>query len=123
MEKKFQYLVAMKGEFMVVSLVGGMDDVAEEQLSALYGEIEIKKPRFVVLNFRDVAFVERSAYRLLTMIQMYVRNELNGVVRSCGVLPKIRKVLEQEGVLRKNEVCDNVQMALTLFQRPKGQNT
>ncbi|HAZ11850.1 MAG: hypothetical protein A2X86_07635 [Bdellovibrionales bacterium GWA2_49_15] len=120
MDEKFQYLAATKGEFMVVSLVGAIDDAAEEQLSALYGEIEHQRPRFVVLNFHDVTLVERSAYRLLTMVQMLVRSELNGVIRSCGLKPKLRRLLEQEAILRQNEICDNVQIALNLFLQMRG---
>ncbi len=115
MEDKFQYLVASKGEFMAVSFVGPLDNAAEDQLANLYGEIQNQTPRFVVLNFRDASTIERGSYRMLTIIQKLVRTDLGGEIRCCGISPLQRRELEQESVVRANEICDNVRSALDQF--------
>lgn len=111
----FEYFISEKNGFLVASLIGTIGAHVEEKLRELQESLahrpEAKK---VAINFRDVSSISKECIPLIAMMQKTVRDK-NASLRVCGLKPELKEQLDKAGILRPNEISDNLQTALQSF--------
>lgn len=103
-----RYFVAEQGPVQIVSFVGPMTRQNEGVVDQCAREILKRGASWVILNFRDVPVeIDRKIFRTLVQMQKVLR-EHPKMVRICGMHPDLYALLEENGVVRREEVFPNV---------------
>jgi len=114
----FNYFVSSKGIFMVISLIGPVNDRAVPVLQSLHSEIrDNSEASLFIFNFRDMLELSGDAVCLLAQIQKDIRCKPSEV-RLCGLRPKLKNKLLSRGIIRTSEIFDNLQVAIQCPPRP-----
>ena len=114
--QSFQYLVAEKGPVQVVTFMGLLTREAEAVLEQCLKEILGRPATWVILNFREVPpEIDRKLFRVLVQLQKVIR-EAPKMLRITGVHPQLFALLEEQAILRRDEVFRNVAEALKSLQ-------
>lgn len=116
---EFDYFISEKNEFLVVSFLGKIDNNCLDKLSNLKQEILSKEQvKFVVLNFRDSIDIVGEAIQAFTHFQKDIRAK-PAELRVCGLNPNIKDKLIRLGLLRGNEIVDNLNVAIQSLAKKK----
>ena len=114
-ELDFEYFISEKNGFVVASLIGTIGANVEAKLRELQESLaQRQEAKRVAINLRDVSSISKDCIPLLAMMQKTVRDK-NASLRVCGLKPEIKEQLEKAGILRPNEISDNLQTALQSF--------
>lgn len=114
----FQYFLSDKRPILVVTMVGRMNFLAVQTLLSCKAEINKLSHgegiKFVVFYFRDVEAITGDAISVLTQIQKEIRAR-DCALNLCSLRPDIKEKLVNMGVVRRNELSDNMRDALLAF--------
>ncbi|MBX3021188.1 MAG: STAS domain-containing protein [Bdellovibrionales bacterium] len=111
-EKNFKYFVARKDFFLVVSFVGNLADSVADQLEKCKNEIlEHPDLRALVLHFGEVSEIGMDAVPILAQIQAAARTR-NLQLRLSGLSGELLEKLYKKGVIRKQELANDLREAL-----------
>jgi len=80
-------------------------------------KIKVSECKYFILNFRDVTDIDKIIYRDLVQIQATIRNKKKCALKVCGIKPMLKIVLCDNGIIRADEVTDNVRVALIAFSQ------
>ncbi|MBI2522408.1 MAG: hypothetical protein HYV97_18455 [Bdellovibrio sp.] len=117
MAEDFKYLLAEQKEFCVISFVGTLDYRASSSLGECLTKVKESNCKYFILNFRDVVEIHNTFHRPLVQLQHTIRKEKNALLRLCGVNPKWKTDLTDDGTVRADEIVDNVRVALAEFNK------
>jgi anti-anti-sigma regulatory factor len=96
---------------LVVTFAGAMAPSSVQTLQRCREELAVAKlPEFVILYFRDVPTVSIDAVQILAQMQRDIR--LKCPLSICSLRPETRDKLLAMGILRQNEMSNNLQDAL-----------
>lgn len=109
----FKYLLAEQKEFCLISFVGPMDNHASDALEECLQKIKASECKYFIFNFRDVTSIHSTVHRQLVQIQHTIRKEKKSILRMCGMHPQWRPGLTTDGIIRAEEMLDNIRLALT----------
>ena len=119
-ETQFNYFVSAKGIFMVISMIGAVNDKTPQGLTPLQRDIENNgQATVVIFNFRDLTDLSGDALQTLAQVQKDIRARAGGEVRLCGLKPELRAKLLSRGIVRTSEIYDNLQVAIQLPAKPQ----
>lgn len=114
----FQYFLSDKKPILIVTMVGRMNFMAVQTLLKCKAEInrlsQKENARFVVFYCRDVELITGDAISVLTQMQAEIRAR-DCSLNICSLRPEIRERLVNMGVVRRNELTDNMRDALMAF--------
>jgi anti-anti-sigma regulatory factor len=109
---KLSYFLSEKKGILIVSLIGPLNRSGREVLEACSKDILASGARWVILNFRDVgAEIETFLIPALAQLQKDIRKK-PADLRIAGLHPGLRHTLEGRGVLRQQEISNNLAEAL-----------
>lgn len=112
----FEYFMSEKDGIVVATLVGDLTPGVVPLLEQCRLELESKKDlKLVVLYFRDVNVIESEVIHAFTHLQKSARSK--AVLRLSSIKPHIRENLLRMGIVRKQELADNLQEALSSAAR------
>jgi anti-anti-sigma factor len=107
-----QYFLSEKKGIAVVSFAGKLSRENEPVLQQCAAELIEKRPKFVILYLRDLGSrMDIAALPAFARLQKAVR-ELPAEMKVCSPHPELRALLEEKGLLRPNELCNNLVEAL-----------
>ncbi|MFL5814934.1 MAG: STAS domain-containing protein [Bdellovibrionia bacterium] len=105
-------VVSQKSVILLISLAGPINRSNAAVLDKLIEELEKRSPGWVVLNLRDVgSSIERTQYPAFAKLQKTVRDK-GAELKICSVHPNLRTTLVDAGLLRVNEITNNLPEAL-----------
>lgn len=111
-ESTLTYFLAEKNRILVISLIGPLAKVNTPTLENCIREVKERSPQWVILNFRDVPpEVDKTVVPQIARLQKLVR-EKPAILRLSSIHPELKKFLEYEGLVRSDEVCNNLAEAL-----------
>lgn len=112
MNSPLNFFISEQKHIVIATLVGALDRKCASTLEECGQEIRRRNPRWVILNFRDVTKeFDPSLVPFLARIQKETR-ALPSELRLAALHPELRKVLVGHGILRQEELCDNLAQAL-----------
>ncbi|OFZ55602.1 MAG: hypothetical protein A2428_12135 [Bdellovibrionales bacterium RIFOXYC1_FULL_54_43] len=110
--EKLTYFIAEKNNIVVISLIGPLLRGNAHVLEACMDEISRRHVRFVIVNFRDVPnTMDRTVIPALARLQRLIRSK-PAVLRMSSIHPELRRTLETQGILRPEELANNLSDAL-----------
>src|SRR5690242_14895253 len=101
---KLEYLISMKGDYLVVSLSGWITKSTAQEIEKCQAEISKNNVKFVVLNFKGVDRIDIGGVPALIRMQKSVR-DLKRELRICCISPDVEKSLLETGAGRVNEMA------------------
>lgn len=108
------YFVSTQGPVAIVTFVGDLNSSAVEMLGKCRIELVAVKVKFLVFYFRDVETITGDSIQSLTQIQLDARGrELE--IRMTSIKPNIKEKLLKMGVVRGDELANNLRDALMAF--------
>lgn len=114
----FQYFLSDKRPILVVTMVGRLNFLAVQALLSCKAEINKLSHhddiKFVVFYCRDVEVITGDAISVLTQIQAEIRSR-GCSLNICSLKPDVKEKLTNMGVVRRNELSDNMRDALMAF--------
>lgn len=117
---QLQYFLVSKNGISVISFVGALGRVGTQVLDACLKELRHGNPKFVILNLRDLGNrVDVGVIPEIARFQKSIR-EMPSELRLCSIHPALIRALDENGVLRKTEVANNLYEALQGIQGPAG---
>lgn len=109
---KLTYLIAEKKFVLVISFVGPLVRSNLSVFEECMREVEKRGASFIILNFRDVpSSVDRTVFPAVARLQKLIRLK-PAALRMTALHPELRKVLDEQGLLRAAEVANNLGEAL-----------
>ena len=112
--KELTYLLSEKGPLLVVSVLGPVTKAYEETLTKCQDEIKAKPARFAVINLHDVTVMDYQGIAAFVRFQKAIRDK-PCALRICFVKPDLKKILEERGAFRPNELTGNLREAIESF--------
>ena len=101
------YILPKYGIVTVGKIKGDLDHhTAKEFRTAFDKEIREKNPKILILDFKDVTFMDSSGIGLI-MGRYKIMEELGGKIIVAKAPPYIKKVLKISGVNRLAEIVEN----------------
>lgn len=122
LQEEFKFLIAQQKSVCVVSLIGLLDDNATAKIQECQEQLQTAGCHFLLLNFRDVIEIKPTTHRHLIQLQHSIRSIKGQAVRLCGVRPAWQVSLVENGVIRKEEIVDNVRKALVELSTFEAEN-
>lgn len=102
-----------------IPAVGPMNDSSMPMLSDLRREIaKNTDAKVIVMSVRDVPEISGDAIQFLAQLQKFIR-ERPSEIRFCGMKPVLKSKLLSRGIIRTNEVFDNLQLAIQSPVKPQ----
>ncbi len=116
----FQIKLSDNQPLLIVSLVGTFSIAHLIEIQNLAARIsELDEVKFVILDTTELVEVDSNMIFSYAKIQQSIRG-LGHELRICGTSAKLKKKLFERGVLRENEACDNLAIAIkSLLNSPK----
>lgn len=115
-------VASQKAFILLISLAGPINRSTASVLDQLIEDVEKRSPGWVVLNMRDVgATIERTQYPAFAKLQKTIRDK-GAELKICSVHPDLKKTLVDAGLLRGNEIANNLPEALQSLS-PKAAST
>lgn len=111
--EEFKYSIAQQKEIFVVSFVGILNGRAAKKIEECLGRLQESQCRLLVINFREATHIEPTAYRHLVQLQHSIRKNEGSILRLCGFNPTCKSLLTDNGIIRGNELSDNIRAALS----------
>src|SRR4051812_12651649 len=103
-----QYFLSVKGPVAVVSFAGRLTREAEGVLAQCGNELLAKQPKHVILYLRDIGNrIELAALPAFARMQKQIR-EMPSDLKLCSLHPEVKRLLEDKGLLRLNEITNNL---------------
>lgn len=113
-----RYFISEKDAILVVVFAGSLSRASHAVLEQCQAEIVEKKPARVILMFRDIADrVKLPALAPLARLKAAIR-ACPAELRICGLHPEILKMLNDRGLLRVEEISNNLHEALLELLKP-----
>lgn len=78
--------------------------------------------QFFIIYFREVTSVKTSSHRIFALMQKMIRDKM-GFIRICGLHPNIKKEFLDSGIVKDEEICDNIRTATAIFELVKFRKT
>jgi anti-anti-sigma regulatory factor len=102
---------------MIVSWVGSFAHEAVEVIEKCRGEVSKSQAQWVIMNLRDLKpAMDRTAIPTFARLQKTVR-EKPAVLKLSSVHPELRSFLDSQGLLRMEELANNLTEALQMILR------
>lgn len=112
MQTPLTFFISEQKQILVATLVGTLERRSTPILEECAQEIAKRDVRWVILNFRDVPKdLDLSLIPLLARIQKQIRAR-PAELRLAAIHPELKKILFDRGILRQEELCDNLAQAL-----------
>ena len=111
---ELSYLLSEKGPLLVIALLGPMTRPNEEMLAKCQEEIAKKPFQITVISLHDVTTMDYQGIAAFVRLQKAVRDKPSGL-RICFVKPEFRKLLDERGAIRPNELAGNLREAIESF--------
>jgi anti-anti-sigma regulatory factor len=107
-----QYFIAEKNQVMIASYVGRLTHENREIFAKSQKDISESQAKYVILYFRDAGQeLDKSLVPIFAQLQKIIRDK--GIpFRLCSLHPELRRFLDSQGLLRPNEVTNNLVEAL-----------
>lgn len=97
---------------LLIALAGPINRSNASVLDRLIEEIDKKSAGWVVINMRDVGHsMERTQFSVFAKLQKTIR-EKPAELKLCSIHPDLKKTLQDAGLLRQNEISNNLPEAL-----------
>lgn len=109
---RFQYFISEKAGIAIVTWLGLLNTESIPELERCATAILETKAKIVILHLREVGpKIDRTVLRPFTQLQKQVR-EMPAKLMVVGIHPRLSSELSSHGVLRPEEVGQNLQAAL-----------
>ncbi len=109
---KLNYFISEKSRIVVVSFVGPLVRDSALVLQECQAQILERNPSLVILYFRDVPDrVDQTVFPAIARIQKAIRDK-NIQLKLCSLHPHLRTTFNDFGIIRPNELADNLAQAL-----------
>jgi anti-anti-sigma regulatory factor len=115
LSKDLTYFVSEKNRFLVVSLTGWISDSSLPTLQEIENIVGASQASLVVLNLNGVTAISPTTIPQLATLQQRIRKR-PADLRLCGVAENLRHLLNRRGIIRLNELADNLEFALQSWQ-------
>ena|SRR5579885_271496 len=109
--KNLRFFISEKNSIVVLSLAGLLYKDSIPVLSDAQSEVVSKSPKWVLLLLNDLSGIDPSALSALTRLQKAIR-DIPAKLRICGLNPKLKSLLEEKGLLRRDELVENLNDAI-----------
>ena len=107
----FNYYVYLASEVLILRLDGVLGRDSRKKLKKISEEIKELSYTHLVLNLEKITQVEALTHRFLVQTQQEVKKEKQGSVRIITPPPLVKEKLIREGILKKEEVFDDLKQA------------
>lgn len=114
-EELFKFMISEQGQVCLIVLIGDLGLKNKESYTECINQIKESKCRFFVINLREVELIPRASHRFLVQLQREVREKEGSKIRVCCVNPKFKPELTDHGIIRNQEIANNVKKALESF--------
>lgn len=114
---EFNYFIAEQPPYCVVALIGKMDKDSKEKISDCLNQVAEINCKYFIFNFRDIITLEQNCHRDIVQMQLSVRQQKNGQVRNCGIIPKYKKEMLDLGTLKAEECVNNLKDAIVQLKK------
>ena len=119
-DKDLKYTLSAKDTFLVISFSGKMTRAAASELEACLGEVQNRSEENVVLNFSEVAQIDRPLIPSLVKLQKAIRDRnKTTLIRICHLKNDLGAMLVDTGAIRRDELKSNLEEALFSFKPQK----
>ena len=113
--KKLNILFSEKAGLLVVSFIGSIVRENRAEFEEAFKRLSGFKPKWTVLHFREVPpNVDKGMLPELTRFEKVVR-DFPSTLRISSLHPELRKYLLSQGVVRTDELVNNLQEAIESF--------
>jgi anti-sigma B factor antagonist len=109
--KRFDANVRTESNVAVIDLEGDVDGDSEEALTAAYGEARAKNPSTILLNFRDVEYINSTGIALIVGLLAEARKAHQSVVAS-GLSDHYREIFQITRLVDFMSIYPNEETAL-----------
>lgn len=109
------YLISEKGPLLVISLVGPMTKPQEGVLAKCQEAIAASPTKLTIISFHDVTTMDYQGIAAFVRLQKAVRDKPSAL-RICFVKPEFKKLLDERGAIRPNEIALNLRDAIESFK-------
>lgn len=117
-QNTLQYFIAEKSSVVVLSWVGALAHETIRTIEECQNEILNLKAKWVVMNCRDLKpQMDRSVVPIFARLNKTIR-DMPATLRLTSLHPELRSYLEEQGILRNEELSLNLTEALKTIVRP-----
>lgn len=119
--ENLEFYIASKAPVKIITLVGTWNASASIAIDNCINEIEKNGDgEFLVIYVRDLQDILQEAYKDLIQFQVKMRANFSGGIKICSLLPSLKNTLLSSGVVRPNELTNNLKDTLTQIISSKG---
>lgn len=105
--QKLEYFFAEKDNFVLVLFVGAINEENLPTLAKFEKELMEKNARCCAFYFRDVIEMHMGTTPALIRLQENARAKFGKILLS-SLKPSFKDILLQRGIIRRNELTDNL---------------
>ena len=108
----FKHFMHLASGVLVLRIDGVLKRSSREDLSKIHEEVLALDFSHLVLNLMKVRQVDPQVYRFIVQLQSFVRGKIGGKVRVIPPPSHIKERLANEGILKREEVFNDLKLAL-----------
>ena len=116
--EKLSYFISEKNSIIVVNLIGTLEQGNAHILESCIQDLSKRNAKFVILSFRDVSgTMDHKLAPTMARLQKGVRDR-RAELRIAAIHPELRESLNSRGLIRTEEICNNLADALKNIKLP-----
>ncbi|MCM2278188.1 MAG: STAS domain-containing protein [Oligoflexia bacterium] len=112
MPQKLTFFLSEKGSILIVTLIGPLVKDNALAFEECLQEVARSGASVIIMNFRDVSETMDPSFGPAIARLKKAVYERKARLRMSGIHPALRIQMAQAGVLRLEEICDNLSQAL-----------
>lgn len=119
---EFKYVLGEKDDALLILFYGKMNSRELVELEKCKLEVADKPQKIIIMNFRDVTACMPAVHTFFVKFQKMFRDS-GRLVGLCGLNPDVKFALLSSGIIRENEIYNNIPEAWQALKAAQAKKT